>query len=166
MDNKKIGFTLVVLSVILGLFAFQIISRYSATNNQLECMSPPGCQRVASVMNYTHLLVGVLFSLFSLGVYILLFNSGSTEAILKRLEDEKDKKISEERFGLLMKTLDPNEQKILNILKEKEGITQNMITIKSGLSKATVSLILSNFERKGMIKRENNGKTYSVYLTT
>ena len=166
MDNKKIGFTLVAFSVILGLFAFQMISKYSATSNQLGCMSSPGCQGVTNVINYTHLLVGVLFSLFSLGVYILIFNSGSTEAILKRLEEEKDKKISEERFGLLMKTLDPNEQKILNTLREKEGITQNMVTIKSGLSKAKVSLILSNFERKGMVKRENNGKTYSVYLTT
>ncbi len=164
MDNKKLGITLVIISVIFGLAAFQVISKYSASSSQMECMAAPGCANVGSVLNYTHLAVGVLFSLLSLGVYILLFNSGSTEAILKRLEEEKNTKISDGRFTLLLKTMDPNEQKVLNSVKENEGISQNMVTIKTGLSKAKVSLILSSFERKNLVKREPNGKTYSVYL--
>lgn len=164
MDNKKLGITLVIISVIFGLAAFQVISKYSASSSQMMCMTAPGCANIGSVLNYTHLAVGVLFSLLSLGVYILLFNSGSTEAILKRLEDEKNTKISDGRFTLLLKTMDPNEQKVLNSVKENEGIGQNMVTIKTGLSKAKVSLILSSFERKNLVKREPNGKTYSVYL--
>lgn len=164
MNNKKLGIILVAFSIVLGLIAFQVISKYSASSSQMNCMSAPGCANVGSVLNYTHLAVGVLFSLLSLGVYMLVFNSGSTEAILKRLEEEKNTKISEERFGLLLKTMDPNEQKVLGSIKDDEGISQNMVRIKTGLSKAKVSLILSNFERKNLIKREPNGKTYSVYL--
>lgn len=164
MDNKKLGATIVLLSIALGIVGLGVINKYSATNNQMGCMTAPGCQSVGSVLNYTHLVVGILMSLLSLGIYMVMFHKDSEYAVLRKLEEEKLRKLNEGKFDILMKTLDENEQRILNTLREKDGVSQHMVTLKTGLSKAKVSLVLSNFERKNLIKREVNGKTYSVYL--
>ena len=47
---------------------------------------------------------------------------------------------------------------------EQEGILQNALRIKTALSKATVSQILADFEKKNIIAKEPKGKTYAVYL--
>ena len=61
--------------------------------------------------------------------------------------------------------MDDNERKVLKAIKEQEGITQSTLKFRTDLSKAKVSQILTDFEKKHLIKRESKGKTYSVYLT-
>lgn len=164
MDNKKLGAIIVLLSIALGAVGLGVINKYSTASNSMGCMAAPGCSSVGSVLNYTHLVVGILMSLISLGIYMVVFHKDSEAVILRRFEEEKLRMLNKDRFNILMKTLDNNEQKVLSTLREKEGISQHMVTLKTGLSKSKVSLILSNFERKNLVKREVNGKTYSVYL--
>ncbi|QQG39278.1 MAG: winged helix-turn-helix transcriptional regulator [Candidatus Woesearchaeota archaeon] len=66
----------------------------------------------------------------------------------------------------MLKFLDENERKVLKVIKDEEGISQSSLRFRTNLSKATVSQILSSFEKKGIVKREVEGKTYSVYLTS
>src|SRR3989338_5629264 len=97
MNNKKLGAVIIVLSLFLGAIAFQMITKYSRASNEMACAMTPQCQGVTNILNYTHLVVGILFSLLSLGIYVLIFHSGSEEAILKRLEEEKNRKIDDEK---------------------------------------------------------------------
>ena len=73
-------------------------------------------------------------------------------------------KKEEEKFGLISKALDENEIKIIRTIRENPGITQNTLKIKTDLSKAKVSHVLSDFERKKLVYRQPKGKTYTVFL--
>ncbi|MEM3126611.1 MAG: winged helix-turn-helix transcriptional regulator [Candidatus Woesearchaeota archaeon] len=163
MSNRNIGFMLIGLSALLGIGMFSLIGQLNTRSADMDCISTPQCQSIISTMNTSHIFVGILASIFSLGVYMLLFNR-TEEAILQRLEETKKEEIQETKFDLIARALDENERKVLEAVKEQNGITQNTLKLKTNLSKAKVSQVLSSFERKGLIKREKDGKTYSVYL--
>ena len=74
-------------------------------------------------------------------------------------------KIGENKFELILKAMDENEKNVLKAIKEQEGITQATLKYRADLSKAKVSQILTDFEKKHLIKRELKGKTYAVHLT-
>ena len=63
-----------------------------------------------------------------------------------------------------MSGLDENEKKILKAIHEQYGIEQNTLVLRTDLSKSKVSLVLSDFEKKNLIKRVKKGKTYQIFL--
>ena len=108
--------------------------------------------------------VGIIAAALTLGLYLIFFSKGE-EAILKRLEAEKNKKLSEEKLAILLRACDNSEQAILKVIKEQPGIEQNTLRLKANLSKAKVSQILTKFERKQILYREPKGKTFSIYIS-
>ena len=70
-----------------------------------------------------------------------------------------------DKFSLLLRPLDESERNVLVAIKEQEGITQSTLRYRADLSKAKVSQILTDFEKKQLIERKAKGKTYSVFLT-
>ena len=163
MDNRNLGITVLVLAVLLFGVVANFIQKTTITGSRSGCNEKKECQSVISALNYSHLVIGIIFALFSLGIYLLVFNR-SEHALLEKLEKEKDHLLKEDRLKIISMMLDQNEQKVFEAIHEKEGITQTMIRLKTDLSKGTVSQILAHFERKNIIKREPQGKTYSVYL--
>ncbi len=63
-----------------------------------------------------------------------------------------------------MKALTQEEQIILKMIKEEEGITQSSLRHKSGFSKTKLSFLLSDLEKKNIIKKELFGKTNKVFM--
>ena len=163
MNNRNMGVLLIGLSLVLGVGMFSLVNQLNTRSADMNCVSNPQCQSIISTMNTSHFFVGLLAAIFSLGIYMMLFNK-TEQAILQRLEETKKEEIQEDRFDLISKALDENERKILEAVKEQNGITQNTLKLKTNLSKAKVSQILSSFEKKGLVKREKEGKTYSVHL--
>jgi len=145
LNNKKLGIILISASVLLGVFLLGSMSNLSAKGNE------------------SHFIIGILAALFSLGIYMFVFNK-SEEAILKRLEDKNKEEIELDKFNSVLKILDENEQKVLKAVSEKEGISQSNLRFRTNLSKAKISQIVTNFEKKGIVKRESQGKTYAIYL--
>jgi len=95
MINKRLGVAIVIISVLIGVIIFTIISKLNTIGNDLGCFpDTPGCLRVKSFLDFSHIAVGILASLFALGIYLIFFSKGE-EAILKRLEDDKNKSINE-----------------------------------------------------------------------
>ena len=164
MENKKLGFVILSLSVVASVLVFNFIGILGRQTSALQCYPTNECQRVESLLGLSHTAVGLISFIAALGVYLLFF-SASEEAILKRLEEEKSKKIDQDKFDLIQKAMDENEKNVFNSIKEQEGITQSTLRYRANLSKAKVSQILTDFEKKHLIKRESKGKTYSVYLT-
>lgn len=70
-----------------------------------------------------------------------------------------------DKFSLLLRPLDENERKVLIAIKGQKGITQSTLRYRADLSKAKVSQILADFEKKNLIERKAKGKTYSVFLS-
>lgn len=163
MENKKLGGVILGISAIATILAFSFMGALGRQTGALQCYPTSECQRVESLLGLSHIAVGLISFIAALGIYLLFFST-SEEAILKRLEEEKQMKIGEDKFQLMLKAMDQNEQKVLKAIKEQEGITQSTLKFRADLSKAKVSQILTDFERKQLIKREIKGKTYSVYL--
>ena len=163
MNNKRLGLTLIVFSLALGGLFLGFINAFNNQAIQNNCYANPNCSQIVSNLSITHLAVGIIASILSLGFYMLFFNKD--HVLLKKLQEEKNLKINEERFNLLSSVFDDNEKSILTIVKNQPGITQNTLRLKANLSKSKISSILSEFEKRSLIKREAKGKTYSIFLT-
>ena len=83
---------------------------------------------------------------------------------MKKLEDEKNKKIGDEKFDWILKALDDYEKKVLKAVKEQDGITQNTLRLRTNMSKAKLSYVLQELEKRNLIKRIEKGKTLEVWL--
>jgi len=101
--------------------------------------------------------------IFALGFYLLVFARGE-QAILQRLEEEKNKKLTEEKFSLIARGLDDFEKKVIAAVREQDGITQNTLRLRTAFSKAKLSYVLQDLEKKGLITRVPAGKTLAVHL--
>ena len=164
MENKKLGGVILGISLVATILAFSFMGVLGRQTAALQCYPTNECQRVESLVSLSHIAVGLISFIGALGIYLLFFST-SEEAILKRLEDEKNSRIELDKFGLVLKAMDESEQKILKAIKEQDGITQSTLRFRADLSKAKVSQILTDFEKKNLVRRELKGKTYAVYLT-
>ncbi len=163
MDNKKIGIIILIITVLLGFVMFSFINRLYATSQELGCFPNEKCNIVERSLSLSHVAVGILSFALALGFYLIFFNK-SEKAILERLGNDERIKSKEERFSILLKGLDDFEKKIINVVREEPGITQNTLTLKTNLSKAKISQVLTGLEKKNLIKRIQKKKTFAVYL--
>lgn len=163
MENKKLGFVIVSFSIIATILAFGFMNTLGKQTTAMQCYPTTECQRVESLIGISHIAVGLISFVAALGIYLLFFST-SEEAILKRLEDEKNIKIEGDKFQLVTKSMDEYEKKIINAIREQDGITQSTLRFRTDISKAKVSMVLTDFEKKHLIKREPKGKTYQVFL--
>ena len=163
MENKKLGFVILSISVASAVVSLAFMGVLGRQTSSLQCYPTTECQRVESLLGLSHVAVGLISFIGALGVYLLFFST-SEEAILRRLEQEKNMKIESDKFDLVLKAMDENEKKVLKAIKEQDGITQSTLKFRTDLSKSKVSQILTDFEKKSLVKREVQGKTYSVHL--
>ncbi len=163
LNNKKMGAILLVLSVVLLGILLKLIGGFSTQARQLGCFDDPSCIKVESALGVTHIAFGVMGFIFALGFYLVIFARGE-QAILQRLEEEKNKKLTEERFSLIAQGLDEFEKKVIAAVREQEGITQNTLRLRTAFSKAKLSYVLQDLEKKGLVTRVPEGKTLAVHL--
>lgn len=163
MNNKRLGMIIIFLSILVGIVLGIIFKRLNQISTSLNCFPVEQCKQVETFFSITNLVVGIVAFLIALGVYLIFF-SKSEELILNRLEEEKKEKSREEKFAILIKGLDAYEQKILKIIREQPGITQSTLRIRVDLSKAKVSQVVTDLEKKGLLKRAERGKTLAIYF--
>ena len=151
MNNKRLGAVLIAFSLVLGGLFLSFINAFNNQAVQNNCYANPNCSQIASNLNITHLSVGIIASILSLGFYMLFFNK--EHLILKKLQEEKNIRINDEKFSIISSVFDDNEKSILTIVKNQPGITQNTLRLKANLSKSKISSILSEFEKRSLIKK-------------
>lgn len=163
MDKRKIGVAIVVIALILGAVLVNLITDSSNLAEEKSCFQDNECSAISYTLSASHLGIGIIFALAALGLYLIIF-SRTEERLLRQLEQQKQQLSREDKLKIVALLLSENEKKIFSTILENEGITQNMLRIKTDLSKATVSQILADFERKSIIKKESKGKTYALFL--
>ncbi len=163
MDNKKLGMIILGLTIVTSLLIYGFMTNLRTQTTTLGCYPTKECQRAESMLNLSHIAVGLISFFAALGFYLLFF-TGSDEAILARIEAEKNARVSNDKFSILLSAMDPAEQQVIKVIKEQDGITQSTLKYRADMSKAKLSLVLSSFERKGLIKRIEKGKTYEIHL--
>ncbi len=163
MERKKLGLIVLSFSIFVGIVLYILISQLQAQSVALNCSVSSDCIRVDQSLNLSHIAVGLVVALFSFGIYLLTFHRGSDE-ILARLDAAALRDERTLRLDTIMKVLDPAPAKVLSTIVASEGITQHMLVVRTGFSKALVSQIVSDFEKKGLLHREVRGKSYAIYL--
>ena len=129
----------------------------------LGCYQNEGCIKIESNLETAHLAFGAIGFILALGFYLIIFSKGEQQ-ILQRLEEHKKERSDEEKFEIMLKGLDAYEQRVMKTIKEQDGITQNTLQIRTDMSKAKLSYVLADLEKRGLVKRVKKGKTYAVYL--
>jgi len=162
MESKRLGMLLIVFSLIFLAFVLYFNNSLSSEFGEY-CSMTEDCIKLDRSISITHFGFGFFGFMIGLGFYILFF-SKSEERIMNRLEREKDSKLAEEKFELILKALDSYEKKIMKLIKEQDGITQNTLLLRSDMSKSKLSYVLSELEKRGLIKRVSKGKSLEVYL--
>lgn len=163
MENKKLGVLLIIIAIIVGGMFVYYNSNLIEEGREIGCYSNDDCIGIEKSLNFSHFAIGVFSFILALGFYLLFFNK-TDEKIMKRLENEKNVKIEDMKFDILMKALDEFEKKVIRIIKEQDGITQSTLRIKADMSKAKLSYVLQELEKRGIVKRVQKGKSLAIYL--
>ncbi len=67
-------------------------------------------------------------------------------------------------YDIIKKVLSEDEKKVLSEIKKAGEITQDSLRFRLNWSKAKISTILTNLDKKGIVQRQRTGKTYNIYL--
>ncbi len=158
MENKKLGILLIIIGLFVGGLIIYYINILSNRAEVLGCFNNPNCLPLERGLSMSHVGVGIFAFIIALGFYLIFFNK-TEDRLIKRFGEEKDN----EKFEFAMKFLDPYEAKVLRKIKEEEGITQNTLRLKLDMSKAKLSYVLQDLEKRELIKRIEKGKTLQIF---
>lgn len=175
MDNKQLGTILIIASVVLLILLvfirFEVTSAYqvqidSYIDSGKACPSDPDTcpHELKSKAQIPIFIAGaVLFSILMLGLYLILFEKSQKE-ILSILQEQKQLKLEDEKFDILLKGLDTAEKKVMKAVKDQDGITQQTLRLRTDLHKSKLSIVLDGLEKKDLIARKIKGKTKEVFM--
>ncbi len=169
MDNKKLGTIILLIGIVIAAAVFIAKARedviiHKFIQQEGTCFLEEGTC-LHEDRNITFYIVAWVFSavLIALGLYLVFFEKSQKE-ILSTLEKQKHIQVEEEKFDILLKGLSEDEKKVVNAVKEQDGITQQTLRLRTDMHKSKLSIVLDGMEKKGLIKRVEKGKTKQVFL--
>ncbi|MAG52520.1 MAG: hypothetical protein CMH62_00995 [Nanoarchaeota archaeon] len=178
MENKKLGLILLGIGVLflvsLIIFKLQINSLVHIVMDQSGGNCFIDGETCIHEQSQFPIYVGIIVVVvaFSLGGYLLFFDKSQKyvkemqEKLVDRLEETKKEKDSDENFEFLLKGLDEAEKRVVKAVKEQDGITQATLRIRVDMSKAKLSAVLSELDKKNLIKKVSHKKTNKIFLKT
>ena len=112
-----------------------------------------------SIINAHHASIGLgtFFSPLFLASFVSIVIGAVATLLL-------ESKIEERKLKHIAKLLPVDERKVVDVLTDKQRITQQDIVLLSGLSKLKVSRVLKRLEDRGVIKKEPYGRTNLITL--
>lgn len=114
--------------------------------------------------------IAIAFITLALGIYLIAFEKSQEyvesmqREIVSSLKDSRKKQDKNDRFEFLLKALNEEEKKIMKAIKEQDGIEQATLRIRTDLSKTKLSVVLTELEKKNLIKKVAEGKKNRIYL--
>ncbi len=175
MQLKHLGLVLIIISVLLAglIYVFKVQEdKYLAqvmSSHGGSCFVDGVCiYETRSIIWY---MLGWVVSafLFTLGVYLYFFDKTQQQlmeyqkTVAESLKEAQKKVSHEDKFKAFLGGFSEEEQKVLSAIKEQDGIQQSTLRYRTGMSKSTLSLMLKNFEEKGLITRKEEGKTNKIF---
>ncbi|NQV92013.1 winged helix-turn-helix transcriptional regulator [Candidatus Woesearchaeota archaeon] len=163
MDNKKLGIIFLVISIVLIIILVQLMSGLNTKAKELGCFENSGCIKIESSFSITHFAFGFIGFILALGFYLIFF-SKDEKAFVEAIEKSKNKELEGDKFELISKGLDEYEKMVLKAVKDQDGITQNTLRLRTNMSKAKLSYVLRDLEKKEFIIKDKKGKTNAIFL--
>ncbi len=135
--------------------------------NQGSCFLEDGTCLHADRTFTIYVIGGALAaSTLILGLYLIFFDKTQKLLAEQHLKVSSALKESAEKdeFTAFLAGFNKDEQEVLKAIKEQDGIHQSTLRYRTGMSKASLSLMLQSLEERDIIKRKQSGKTNEVYL--
>ncbi len=181
MNNKVLGVILIIVAIILAIFFWSFRqdyieaqkSRLINPDTTVECLhTGEGCpfEQIDKLTLPTILTYLVLAVLFITGVYLTFIDKSkkyiedNQKRITEALSNVAKKESKDEKFKLILSALNEDEQKVMKAVKEQDGVSQATLRIRTDMSKTKLSFILSDLEKKNLVKKISKGKTNLIYL--
>ncbi|AZH27063.1 helix-turn-helix transcriptional regulator [Haloplanus aerogenes] len=168
-----VGIVLLAILSIGGTLSWQAYRRRRALDQMMESMMGSSVGMVHGPNPLWYVLGTVLVAAAVGGVYLVVRRDFSTEpASMIPDESEPPSDDAQVNGGIDAETqsrtqvldLLPNdERRILEPVIESPGITQIELRDRSDFSKSKVSQTVSELEKRGLLYRERQGRTYRVY---
>ncbi len=154
VDNVS-RIALIILVAIIGYFLLFLITSSVLIPKQTPMMQMMSEAMGTNIMNFSttnSIIINLISLIFAAGLgffaSLYLFRARS-----------KDKE-----YNILRKALSDDEKRILDEIKRADEVTQDSLRFRLDWSKAKVSTVLTNLDKRNLIQRERIGKTYKVYL--
>ncbi|MEM4260140.1 MAG: MarR family transcriptional regulator [Candidatus Woesearchaeota archaeon] len=177
MNQKQISIIIIIFGILLGIFVYYSKIREDKNINQIimaqggSCYLPDGTC-LHEDRDYTIYILGSVLSsvLILLGIYLLVFDKTQQMLVKQHLEvsralrEAKKNEKSKDEFNAFLSGFTNDEQKVLKAIREQDGIQQSTLRFRTGMSKASLSLLLKSLEERQIISRKASGKTNNVYL--
>ena len=151
LDNITKILLILLIGVILYFVIFIVLNQFliREPTSMAEMMNQMmGSNNNSITINLVSLIIAIIVALI---VSFYLFR-----------QNRKEKE--ESNYKILRKALSDDEKKILDEIKKAGEITQDSLRFRLDWSKAKISTILTNLDKRNLIQRERTGKTYNVYL--
>jgi len=154
LDNvsKVVLIVLVIVTGYLLMFLIMGLIFAPVQTPMMRMMNSVGGMNILSFSTTNLVIINLVSLVFALGLGFLT----SIYLFSKESEDKS--------YSILRKALSEDEKKILDEIKKAGKITQDSLRFRLNWSKAKISTILTNLDKRGLIQRERIGKTYNVYL--
>ncbi|MBE8538927.1 DUF7343 domain-containing protein [Geoglobus acetivorans] len=154
-------------AVIVGMFMILssfVISGSQAYQNECTMMHP---SVYSSFYSYLPSILSVAGITLVVTPFVICFKDKSKKraGITSETHVSRKYRKTPETLAVAEKLLEEDEKKVLKIIAENEGVTQDSLHFRTGFSTSKVSMIVKKLEEKDLIYRERFGKTYRLYLS-
>lgn len=158
-----------ILLLSLGVVAKDEINRLKLNYMPHDCHEendPSTCPVLKNNVEWYVAFIWILaLSNIAVGWHLRSYSKNDRSAILEsKIDSLSKKKESEERFSILLAGLDEYEKKVMQAVYDQDGIGQNTLHIRTDLSKAKLSNLLSGLEKRNLIRKVQEGKINRIYL--
>ncbi|MFT4304139.1 MAG: helix-turn-helix transcriptional regulator [Candidatus Woesearchaeota archaeon] len=172
MNQKYIGIIVLIIGILLiGIVTTLKINEDKMINEMIHdtgsCFLDDGTCLHSERDWITYIIGWILSSaLIILGLYLIFFDK--TQQVLLQQNSEIAKSLVEakkkEEFNAFLSGFDEQQQKVLRVINNEEGILQSTLRYRVEMSKTSLSILLRELEDKGIILRKTEGKSNKVFL--
>lgn len=161
MNLKTVGLVLIIIGIVLIIFA--IVNNYLETL-VIPFLTPQFCTQHCNTLTLENYVIFALIALsLGVGVYLLFFYKPKAE--VEGVEEKEAVIESKPAQPLNIKSLTPDERKIIEVVTEGGGVLfQSEIVEKTGFPKAKVSRILDRLEAREVVERRRRGMTNAIMI--
>lgn len=174
--GRTVGLVVILLVALLGVASWQYTQRLELQREAriavllnspeyAHCLYDAStCPQIEGTVQVPDLL-GLAVIILALVVAGYLYRSDQIQQrILRELRASDEREHAEKELSLVLSVLRQEEQKVLLAVREQPGITQNTLRLRTGFSKAKLSMLLKELEARGLVTKTGEGKTNALHL--
>jgi uncharacterized membrane protein len=156
MENRKVGYLIVGIAIVLGIIVFLFNSALKSIVSS-SCDHGLTCPMYGDIRVQTMISLVLILAIIIIGL-VFIFTKEKERIIIKtrKIKDEIAESRKEEKQSNL-KLLDKEEKVLYQILAREESMFQADLVEKSQMGKVKVSRILDRLENKKLIERKRRG---------